>query len=64
MLQRGVSGLRLKQHIKWPAAAEAKALDITYTDSDVSQESWDHQSWFTDLELEVPDEKDITPGSS
>lgn len=42
MLQRGVSGLRLKQHIKWPAAAEAKALDITYTDSDVSQESWDH----------------------
>lgn len=42
MLQRGVSGLRLKQHIKWPTAAEAKALDITHTDSDVSQESWDH----------------------
>lgn len=34
----GVSGLRLKQHIKWLTAAEAKALDITCTDSDVSQE--------------------------
>lgn len=34
----GVSGLRLKKHIKWLTAAEAKALDITYTDSDVSQE--------------------------
>lgn len=60
----GVSGLRLKKHIKWLTAAEVKALDITYADSDVSQEGWDHQSWFTDLELEVPDEKDITPGSS
>lgn len=59
----GVSGVRLKQHIKWLTAAEVKALDITYTDSDVSQEGWDNQSWFTDLELEVPDEKDITPGS-
>lgn len=38
----GVNGLRLKKHIKWLTAAEAKALDITYTDSDVSQEGWDH----------------------
>jgi len=38
----GVSGLRLKKHIKWLTAAAAKALDITYTDSDVSQEGWDH----------------------
>lgn len=38
----GVSGLRLKKHIKWLTAAEVKALDITYADSDVSQEGWDH----------------------
>lgn len=37
-----VSALRLKKHIKWLTAAEVKALDITYTDSDVSQEGWDH----------------------